>query len=482
MAATCLRCGREIAVSGGSLICADCLQGRPRVSVTAALIVVNLLVFVLMAINGVPLLEPTGQDLVRWGASYGPYDLSNGWWRLFTSMFVHIGVIHIALNMYCLSSLGPLAEIIFAPSRFLTLYLLSGVAGAIASAGWHPDTVSAGASGAIFGVAGALAAVIYVSRNPAMQSARGRLSKAGIGTFVAYNLFYGFANAGIDNAAHIGGLVAGFLMGLTLQVGPEVEPERPLRNGLVFMGTALALAGGFLGVKQLRHGYSDVEQARQLVLKGDYAGGLERLQAVLRENPHDVTARALVGAIYVDQDSLQDAIRELELAYREDSNSALVLMTLGAAHWSLKEWDKAAHMYARATRTDSTNGSAWANLGAAYLNAGHPADAVMPLRHAIRLEPADPGHHYNLGLVYLELQEFKEALGSFRAALELSPENPLALLRRGYAYQKLGQLDSARADYQRVLNTPAGTADAKTLNDARRLLSELQGRSFPAEP
>jgi membrane associated rhomboid family serine protease/predicted negative regulator of RcsB-dependent stress response len=391
-------------------------------------------------------------------------------------MFVHIGVIHIALNMYCLMSLGPLAETMFGSTRFLGLYVLSGVAGAIASAGMHPQIVSAGASGAIFGVAGALAAVIYVSRNPVVATARGHLSKAGIGTFVAYNLFYGFANSGIDNAAHIGGLVAGFLMGLTLPVGSQVEPERPLRTGLVFLGAVVALAGGFVGVKRLRHTDANVEIARQQLLRKDYPAAIERLQGALRANPHNAQARTLLAAIYIEQDKPNDAIRELELADRDDSANAFVLVTLGGAHWSLKQWDKAAAAYARATLVDPSDASAWANQGAAWLNAGQAANAVAPLQRAIRLEPAVPGHRYNLGLVYLELEQFEDAVRSFRAALELSPDNALALLRRGYCYQKLGQRDSARADYERVLNAPEGAADAQTVKEARRLLSELQGR------
>lgn len=478
MAAVCLRCGREVAISGGSLLCADCQQAQPRVSVTAALIAINLLVFVVMAVGGVSVFAPGPEDLLRWGASYGPYDLADGWWRLFSSMFVHIGVIHIALNMYCLASLGPIAETIFGSARFLALYILSGVAGAIASAGVHPDIVSAGASGAIFGVAGALAAVIYVSRNPVMQRARGRLSKAGIGTFVIYNLIYGTADAGIDNAAHVGGLAAGFLMGLTLPVGRQstAEPEPPLRAGLVLLATAVALVGGFLGVRQWRLSYAEVYLARQQMLGGNYAGGIERLQRVLRDDPHDVHARALLGAAYLDQDKPADAVRELELALRDDSVNRFALFNLGSAHWSLKEWEKAAAAYARASRVDPRDASAWSNLGGAFINGERPGDAIAPLERAIALQPDTARNHFNLGLAYSRTERYAAAVKSFSRALQLSPDNPLALLERGYAYAQLRQLDSARADYRRVLNAPPGAASDATRRDARRLLSELRGR------
>ena len=93
--------------------------------------------------RGVVVFDGVGED-----ASYGPLELSTEWWRLFTAMFVHIGVIHIALNMYCLWSLGPLAERLFGRWKFLSLYLLSGVGGNVLSVALHPTLVAAGASGA----------------------------------------------------------------------------------------------------------------------------------------------------------------------------------------------------------------------------------------------------------------------------------------------------------------------------------------------
>src|SRR5437762_286212 len=91
----------------------ETVAARPRVSVTTVLIVINVLVYVAMALRGVSPLAPTSLDLLTWGASFGPRELSTEWWRLFTAMFVHIGFLHILLNMYCLWSLGPLAERLF---------------------------------------------------------------------------------------------------------------------------------------------------------------------------------------------------------------------------------------------------------------------------------------------------------------------------------------------------------------------------------
>ena len=133
--------------------------------VTHALVGINAAVFLGMALAGISITSPTTQQLVHWGANWGPLTLSGESWRLFTCMFLHIGVIHIAFNMWCLWDLGALAESLYGHWTFASVYLISGVAGSVASVAWHPGTVSAGASGAIFGIAGALIASFYLANS-----------------------------------------------------------------------------------------------------------------------------------------------------------------------------------------------------------------------------------------------------------------------------------------------------------------------------
>src|SRR5262249_58687152 len=137
------------------------------------------------------------------------------WWRLLSSNFAHIGVVHLLLNMWCLWSLGRLAERMFGNWTFLAIYLLSGLGGSLASICWNPSIVSAGASGAVFGVAGGLAAFWYFGKVALPRSIIKR-DFASILTFVGYNLSYGFARGGVDNAGHIGGLFVRFSLGALL--------------------------------------------------------------------------------------------------------------------------------------------------------------------------------------------------------------------------------------------------------------------------
>src|SRR2546421_4314029 len=129
-----------------------------------------------MVLPGVSAADPTVNDVLRWGADFGPFTLNGQPWRLITSVFLHIGIIHIAANMWALWQLGALAEMVFGHSFYLTIYFLCGIAGNLASLAWHPNIAGAGASGAIFGLAGATISVLVLAKLPVPRNAlRGTL-------------------------------------------------------------------------------------------------------------------------------------------------------------------------------------------------------------------------------------------------------------------------------------------------------------------
>jgi rhomboid protease GluP len=221
----------------------------PRYFVAPTLIGLNVATFVLMVLLGVSPVNPTAGQLFAWGANYGPATLGGQWWRLLSSTFIHGGIIHLALNMQCLWQLGKLTERLYGNWVFLALYVLSGLGGSVASLWWNPDTVSVGASGAIFGIAGGLVAFLYLGKLPMPRAAtRSILSSTMI--FVGYNLLYGLSSTGIDNAAHIGGLVTGALVGALLtRPLPPPEGFSRLPKALVAAGLVLLMVVGTLLVR-----------------------------------------------------------------------------------------------------------------------------------------------------------------------------------------------------------------------------------------
>ena len=225
------------------------LLRHPRAPVTPALVALNVAMFVVMALAGAGVLAPHGEVPIRWGSNFGPLTTDGEWWRLFTSMFVHFGVVHLAVNMLALWDAGGLVERLYGSAHFLVVYVASGIAGALASVAWNPWVNSAGASGAIFGVFGALLAYVLDRRNGVPPAAMRSHAIVTV-LFLGYSLAYGFLGTNIDNAAHVGGLAAGFGLGFMLAL-PLTESRttwRPASVGAAAVTFAAAVAIGLLFV------------------------------------------------------------------------------------------------------------------------------------------------------------------------------------------------------------------------------------------
>lgn len=210
------------------------LHLTPQLYVAGILVAINLLIFALMALTGAGFFQPTVAGLIRWGANYGPRTTNGEWWRLVTCTYVHVGLLHLLFNMFTLAQIGPLMERLLGNIGFLVLYTVAGVAGSFASVIWNPQITSAGASGAIFGLYGALLGLLVLQPKGIPSEVLSPLAKGALG-FIGYNIVYGLAQQGIDMAAHLGGLVSGFLCGMALSVPftPEGASRRDRRAALL---------------------------------------------------------------------------------------------------------------------------------------------------------------------------------------------------------------------------------------------------------
>ena len=171
----------------------------------------NLLVYVLMCATGVSLFDPTGAQLVRWGSNVSSLTLHGQPWRLLTSVFVHAGMSHLLLNAFSLWLLGTLVEARVGTGRLLAVYLASGVAGSLATLWYHSAGVnSAGASGAIFGLYGFLL-LLLVSRRMVLDKFD-RRAMLGLVLYLVLSSLISGLSGNTDNAAHVGGLLAGSLV------------------------------------------------------------------------------------------------------------------------------------------------------------------------------------------------------------------------------------------------------------------------------
>lgn len=180
---------------------------------TTGLIVINVLVFFLLSLRGD---TESGYFMLQYGAMYEPL-VTDGheYYRLITSLFLHFGIQHLLNNMVMLGALGYQLENEVGRVKFLLIYFISGIGGNLCSLYWNvshgEQVISAGASGAIFGLMGSLLYIVAVNRGRL-----GRLSGRGMLIMVALSLYFGLTSSGVDNSAHIGGLICGILITVLL--------------------------------------------------------------------------------------------------------------------------------------------------------------------------------------------------------------------------------------------------------------------------
>lgn len=220
----------------------DRLRARvPRAAVTQLLIGVNLLVFAAMLAGGAGLWHTANGVQLAWGANFGPATQDGQWWRLASALFLHFGAFHLAMNMWALWDAGQLVERMFGPLRFAALYFASGLVGNLLSLVAHEgQVVSGGASGAIFGVYGALLIFLWRERRRLHPQEFRWLFWGAVG-FSVVTIVLGLLITGIDNAAHIGGFLTGMLSGLILLRPLDAAQQVP-RRGRLLAGGAFALA------------------------------------------------------------------------------------------------------------------------------------------------------------------------------------------------------------------------------------------------
>jgi rhomboid protease GluP len=229
---------------------------------TYLLLAINCAVFLWMVLHGVSARDPNTDQLVHYGATNAGLIMSGQWWRLLTATFVHVGIIHIATNMWCLWNLGLLGEPLLGPVGLCVVYILTGVAGNLLSLAYNVifrhDSVGAGASGAVFGIAGILIVLLSNHKLPIPWSELKRLRRSVI-QFALLNLVIGIgANftsiVNIDNFAHVGGFLSGLALGIPLVPRMTSGRTRYLqRQKVTFAAAAFALALFGYAISKLRY-------------------------------------------------------------------------------------------------------------------------------------------------------------------------------------------------------------------------------------
>jgi membrane associated rhomboid family serine protease/Flp pilus assembly protein TadD len=417
-------------------------QSRLIPIVTYVLVGISAAMFAAMALARMFPVHSGTQELVRWGANFGPLTLSGQWWRLLTSVFVHIGLVHLAVNMWCLWDLGSFAERIYGRATFLAIYLVSGIAGAMFSLVWHPFAVEAGASGAIFGIAGALIASFCFGALPfPRKSAMAALFS--VLAFAGYNLFVGMLSSGAGNAAHIGGLVSGLALGILL--------ARFSAQRLAWTLAAASIVLGCVLLARTRGYVPMAEQGRTALAEGHTDAAINALNQALRKNPDFADGYFLLGQANMQKQQFPAA----EAAYRH----ALALQPkagdaqyqLGMAVLAQSRATDALAIFSDLAKREPANVPALMGVGTTEELAGNFQGGLEAFRRAAKLDPGNPQTYQNIGIAALQLRQFDEAISAFSKCVDLQPNDPQAMLNLALAYKSNGMEKQAEETYQHAV-------------------------------
>jgi rhomboid protease GluP len=435
----CASCGREFQASSDSeALCPQCaaesLTNQPAAagpsrlrqlltSPTIVLITLNILVYLVMAFQGHSFIAFDSELLLRWGANSGALTSGGQWWRLFTSTFEHGGLLHIALNMWCLYSLGWLAELLFGRSRFTLMYLMCGIGGSLGSICWRGNGLSVGASGAIFGIAGALIPAMMLHGNPQLRAAlKGHLTS--IGLFVFYNLAFGAAVPGIDNAAHVGGLITGLALGFAFPTGLDRYQQRGRMRVAAGM-LVMLLAFGAAGMYARRHneGYVESEYASDAYERGDVNGAIGHAQRAASLKPGDAHVQFMLGTLLLDQHRYAEAVAPFTRTTRLRPDFGPAFVNLCVAQLELKLQQDALANCEHGAQLSPRDAESWFNLGRVRYAMHNPTGARDALAKAVSLNPQGFDENLQYGLMLIATGETAKAVPYLQKAHNLQPQD-----------------------------------------------------------
>ncbi|HWR16655.1 MAG TPA: rhomboid family intramembrane serine protease [Terriglobales bacterium] len=486
----CSQCGRELTSTTTESICESCRQRdfavhaeqsaeqepQQRFVITNILLGINIGVFALMVLRGVPVWTPNADQVVHWGANFGPLTLGTQPWRLLTNVFLHLGIVHLITNMWALLVLGRLAEALYRRKSFLFVYLASGIAGSLASTFWNPIGVSAGASGALFGLAGALIATLIAGKLPLPKKAV-RPVLLTLLFWAALDLAYGFWKTGVDNAAHVGGLIAGAALGYALghHLGPG--PKEHLARQKVYSAMVLVLA--LFGFITLQHnGYVvGAERARVLMTANKNDEAIAVLRPVIEKAPKEIFPRMLMADLLIRKSQFEGAESELKSALQVGPKNGQVWAKLAEVQMKQQRWEDAAASFKRAAELTKDNGYFWYNSGVAYRQSDRHEDAVKMFQTAVSKNPYLVDAWFAMGISLLNLKKNPEGIQALQKAVQLRPNDAEIHLWLGNALLASGKEQEAQGEFLRAFQIRA--AQQRAIQQQQQMMRQRQQGASP---
>lgn len=422
----------------------------PPVRVTLALIGLNIAVFVLTALVGGGWALDPANPILATAANHGAYTAGGDAWRLLTYAFIHWSLIHLVFNCASLAIVGSQVERALGAPRYLFIYLVSAVGAGAASLWWRPEAASGGASGAIFGIAGALLVTLYLGTDHLGRRETRRVMGFWA-AYVVYGLASGFLISGVDNAAHLGGFVTGVVLSWALI---RSRTRRPAAEPAVYLMAGLAVGvAGIAAIGSVNPVWMASVQATEHLRTQNVGAALAVLDRALDEHPGAEALEQLRGLVLIEGGRYQEAVDVLAPAVARDPKNPELQTLLGVAHLESGDPEAGAVHFRAALEVAPEHKQARYNLGVAYTLLGRQSEAARMLGGlATLLErgTSDPGDYLDLANAYLKLGRLDHALELADRALALNGSDPRAYVLRGHILRGLGRYPESRDDFVRL--------------------------------
>lgn len=453
------------------------LGGLSQSPATATLMVISLVVYLLTTFSGG---SENVETLLEFGASYAPLVSHGQYWRLVTPMFLHAGPAHLLLNMLVLYTLGILAEPLYGYGRFTLIYVASGMGGSILSV-WRSLSVAVGASGALMGIAGALIVVGWrygEDLPPRLRRLLARLlpplillelaSGWVLTKLVKIVPFLGHHFAGVDNWAHLGGLLTGLLLAALIPV-PErktlwtrlfpATPRKPRFEALVLVPVAVVALAFTAAVRYDRNSAQAsklVEDGARLDQAGQTARALELWRQAARLDPYDERPHEEIGLAELKHGQTAEAMREYQQALALNPNSPRAKLGLASAYRDSGDYDRSKQLYEAVFGKDPPSAEDQVLLGTIASEQKLYPEAVRHYQEALGFDQNLAVAHNNLAWLYATSDDarFRDLRGALEHAL-LAVE-----LSRGKQPEFLDTLAEAyyaNGDYRQAVETETRT-------------------------
>jgi membrane associated rhomboid family serine protease/Flp pilus assembly protein TadD len=421
---------------------------------TIGIILINLLVFVIMIIvaGSSALLAPTPVTLLNFGANFAPYTLGLGQhWRILSAGFVHQGIIHLTLNVWALVVVSSMLEELVSTRRYLIVFVLSILGGSVASILWDPAVITCGASGGVFGVLGCYASCAWWRKkltNDGKTHFSGRKALA----IILYCILLGVLTPGSDNANHVGGLLAGVLLGIWC-ASPSVNSAitRYAVHGVPYL-VCIVMAGFFvwevmaLASSPSLQSLLDKQQASNMAAMHHNHDALRLIDRAILRTPGDISLYAVRAPILVELEAFEKAREDCNVVLSKDRDNQIMLLTRSIANHNLGDDGKSVDDLTRLIKLNPKQALAYNNR-AWSLAAQKKYDlALADCDQALSLNPRLATAYDTKAVVLGCMRQYAQALKCANEAIAIKKDDGAFYHHRSVILAALGSLAEAKAD------------------------------------